>query len=106
MLKKTGTQARHSFQEALVVGLHRDTATLLEGLEQLVVRSDLCHQKLVCPTEEERATFLSEHRSVLRWKGEATPFRVILQVASAGHLAEPFACVAFIDVGTLGQLLT
>jgi hypothetical protein len=40
---------------------------------------------------------------VLGWEGEALTDRIVLQVASTGHRAEPLACIAFVDVRTLRQ---
>src|SRR5215469_10944779 len=104
MLKKAATKASLTFPVIRAVGLHRHTATLPEGLEQLVEWPYLCQQHLMCPAKEEGTTFLGEHGNVLRWQGEALTCRVIGQVASAGHLAEPLTSVAFIDVRTLCQL--
>src|SRR6266702_2550555 len=104
MLKKAATKSSLTFPKFRAVGLHRHTTSLPESLDQLVEWPYLCQQQLICSAEEEGATFLGEHRDVLRWQREALTDRIIRQVASAGHLAEPLTSVAFIDMRTIRQL--
>src|SRR6266487_1842188 len=103
MLVYAATKAFHAIPDTGVIGFHRHTATLLEGWEQLVECPYLCYQHLESPSKEEGTPFLGEHRNVFRWERETLAGRVMFQVAGAGHLIEPLARVAFIDMRTLGQ---
>src|SRR5438105_2339717 len=106
ILKPTAGKACYSFPGAWVVGFHWDATPAAEGLHQLVDRSGQTHYFLLNPPEEDRSPFLREDRNVLGGEREATSCRVVLQIASACHCAEPLASIAFVNVRTLGQLFT